>query len=127
MLSLGPTANPAASSSSISRTRARGGARPPEGFADLVVTPATRYRAGHAVAIGIQHHAGMVVIAAQLCQIETHRQLAGSCELAQRGERCAETCDAWEFLLCRGQDLGSAIQLRQQKNCTSDLRLERAR
>src|SRR5207249_7534847 len=52
---------------------------------------------------------------------------AGSFEVAQRSGRCDETCDAWQFFLGRGQDLGSAIQFRQQKNCTSDLRLERAR
>src|SRR6267378_3215938 len=83
----------------------------------LIVAPTPRDCAGHAVAIRVQHHAGMVVIAAQLCQIETHRQLARSCEPAQRSERPGETCDAWQLLLCRGQNLGSAIQLRQQKNC----------
>src|SRR5882672_4534115 len=53
-------------------------ARASECLSDLVVTPAKRDRVGHARCIGRKHHSTVVVISAQVCQIDRHGNSAAA-------------------------------------------------
>src|SRR5688500_4723733 len=57
-----------------------------ESFADFIITPAARDSAGDAVAIRVEHHAGVIVVAAQLRKVEAGGEFAGLGEPAQGGE-----------------------------------------
>ena len=61
------------------------GRAPAERLADVVVAPAARqHGAAHAVAVRVEHHAGVVVVAAQLGEVEARRHRAGLGQRAQR-------------------------------------------
>src|SRR3954462_5547798 len=64
--------------------------RAPEGLADLVVAAAARHRAGDAVAIGVEHHARVIVVTAQLGEIEADGHGARLRQRAQRFQRLAQ-------------------------------------
>src|SRR5712692_1641709 len=86
-----------------------------ESLANLVVAAAARDRSRDAVAISIEHHARMVVVAAQLGEVEARRDAAGLGEGAQGRQRLLQRI-YFRQLLRRGlQDLGSAVELGQEK------------
>src|SRR5438105_2783015 len=66
------------------------GPRPAKGLAHLIVAPAARHRAGNARAIGVEYDARVVVIAAQLREIEADRHRTGLGERAQGLQRLRE-------------------------------------
>ena len=61
----------------LAQVHAEAGRRPraAEGLADLVVASAQRHRVGHTAGIGREHHAAVVVIAAQVGQIDADRKV----------------------------------------------------
>src|SRR5437868_4632652 len=92
----------------------RGGPRAPERLAHLVVAPAAGDRARDAGAIGVEHDAGVIVIAAQLGEIEADRHRTGLGEHAQRLQRLAHLGEARQALCGGLEHLGAAIELGKQ-------------
>src|SRR5207249_7575087 len=83
--------------------------RAAEGLAHLVVAPAARDGAADACAIGIEDDTGVVVVAAQLGEIEAHGHRAGLGEGAQGLQRLRQRRQLRQALARRAEHLGAAV------------------
>src|SRR5258706_11112475 len=72
--------------------KARRGPRAAERLADLVIAPAAGGRSGNARGIGVEHDARVIVVAAQLGEIEADLHRAGFGECAQRLDGLRHCC-----------------------------------
>src|SRR5438067_3511847 len=106
---------------------ASGRPRAAEGLAHLVVAPAARDGAADARAIGIEDDARVVVIAAQLGEIEAHGHRAGLGERTERLQRLRQRRQLRQALLRRAEHLGAAVELRQELERRARFRVELAR
>src|SRR6267143_1116294 len=101
--------------------------RAAEGLADFVVAPAARNGTRDPRTVGVEHHAGVVVVAAQLREIEADRHRAGFGERAQRLQRLRERRQLRQALLRGVEHLHAAVELRQQLQGPARFRIELAR
>jgi len=66
----------------------------------------------------------MIVVAAQLGEIEAHRQAAGADEPAQRAERARQLGELRQLLLGEIEHLGAAVQVRQREQRLAGFRIQ---
>src|SRR5258708_17269620 len=103
----------ASDATEVDRESSRG-PRAAERLADFVIAPASRHGTRHASAISVEHHARVVVIAAQLGEVEADRHRAGLGERAQRLQRLRHLGEPGQALFRRVEDLRPAVELGQQ-------------
>src|SRR5690349_7861311 len=87
--------------------------RPPERLADLVVAAAACHGSRDALAIGVEHHARVIVVAAQLGEVEADRQRAGLRQRPQGFQRLAQRRQGRQLAPRALEHLGAAVQFRQ--------------
>src|SRR5438067_2666642 len=102
-------------------------ARAAEGLADLVIAPAARHGSGDACAIGIEDDAGVVVVAAQLREVEARGHRAGLGERAQRLQRLPERGQLRQPPLRFVEHFATAVELRQREEGVARLGVELGR